>query len=136
MKLDFRDIFSGGFAFDSIGADLAIARGIMHTDNFAMTGPAARIALRGDADLRNETQNVSVRVVPSLGESVALTAGVLGGPVAGAATLLVEKLLRNPLDQFLSYEYSISGSWSDPQIAKAARGTTEKRGNDANNIRR
>lgn len=118
VKLDFRDIFSDGFAFDSIGADVTIARGILHTDDFEMKGPAARVTMKGDVDLRNETQNVTARVSPSLGDGVALATGVLGGPVAGAATLLVQRLLKNPLDRILSYEYSVGGSWADPKVTK------------------
>jgi uncharacterized protein YhdP len=129
VKLDFRDIFSDGFAFDGIGADLAIARGILHTDNFEMKGPAARVTMKGDVDLRNETQNVTARVSPSLGDGVALATGVLGGPVAGVATLLVQKLLKNPLDRILSYEYSVGGSWADPKVTKlGANGASRSTG--------
>jgi uncharacterized protein YhdP len=34
----------------------------------------------------------------------------------GAAAYLVQKILRNPLDKVLSYEYRIYGSWDNPQV--------------------
>jgi len=131
IKLDFRDIFSDGFAFDSIGADVGVTRGILRTENFEMKGPAAKVTMKGDVDLRNETQNVVVRVQPSLGEGVALATGVALGPVVGAATLLAQKLLKNPLDKILSYEYSVGGTWSDPKVSKvsgANSGTNKNQG--------
>ena len=40
-----------------------------------------------------------MRVVPEVGESVALAATLIGTPVLGLSTLLVSKLLQNPLGQ-------------------------------------
>ena len=45
---------------------------------------------------------------------------VLGGPVAGIASYLVQKMLRDPVDKMIAHEYRITGTWSDPQIAKVA----------------
>ena len=117
ITLDFRDIFSDGFAFDSITGSAKIARGVAATDDMAMAGPAASVAITGRADLARETQDLTVRVVPSIGDSIAVAAGVaLLNPILGAGALLAQRLLRDPLGQMLAYEYSVTGSWAEPKV--------------------
>jgi uncharacterized protein (TIGR02099 family) len=121
ITLDFRDIFSEGFAFDAISGPVKIDRGIASTDNFRITGPAARVVKSGDVDLASETQRLRVRVTPHLSESVSIAGALLGGPVAGVAAFVAQKLLKDPIEQLISFEYNVTGSWSDPQVAKAER---------------
>jgi uncharacterized protein (TIGR02099 family) len=119
VSLDFRDVFSDGFAFDSITGSAKIARGVATTDNLAMAGPAASVAITGQADLAKETQDLSVRVVPTIGDGVALAAGVaLLNPIVGAGALLAQRLFKDPLGQMLAFEYHVSGSWEDPKVIK------------------
>ena len=42
VAFDFRDVFSDGFAFDTISATASIARGVARTSDFSMLGTAAR----------------------------------------------------------------------------------------------
>lgn len=118
ISLDFGDIFSAGLAFDRITATIAIAKGVAATSDFVIRSPSASITLTGDVDLAAETQNLRVRVVPYLGEGVALGATALGGPIAGVAALALQKLLRDPVGQILAFEYAVTGTWSDPQVSK------------------
>ena len=60
ITLDFRDIFSEGFAFDSIGGQFAVAQGVMDTRNLQIQGPAAKVLMKGTVDLTAETQNLNV----------------------------------------------------------------------------
>jgi uncharacterized protein (TIGR02099 family) len=119
ISLDFRDVFSDGFAFDSINGSAKIAQGVATTDNLAMTGPAASVAIAGKADLARETQDLKVRVVPVLGDSVAVAAGVaLLNPIVGAGALIAQRLFKDPLGQMFSYEYQVTGSWEDPKVVR------------------
>ena len=72
--------------------------------------------IRGETDLVAETQNMHVRVVPSLGAGAATIVGILGGPLAAAGSLLAEKLLKDPLGQIFASEYSVTGTWTDPKV--------------------
>ena len=121
VTLDFRDIFSEGFAFDQIAGELAIERGVMKTDNFRIQGPAARVAMSGEVDLAKESQRLRVRIVPSLSDSVSIAGALIGGPVAGVATILAQKILKDPLDQIFAYEYNVTGTWTEPQVSKIER---------------
>jgi uncharacterized protein (TIGR02099 family) len=116
--LDFRDVFSEGFAFDRIQGDVKVARGVLLTDNFEISGPSAFVSLAGEVSLPDETQSLTMRVVPEVSEGVALAASLIGTPVLGLSTLLVSKLLRNPLGKAVAYEYQVKGSWDNPQVTR------------------
>lgn len=120
ITLDFRDIFSEGFAFDGIAGDAVIAQGIMRSDELRILGPAAKILLSGQANLATETQDLTVRVQPAIGETVA-TGTMLVNPVAGAVVWLAQKALNDPFGQAFAYEYAVTGGWSDPQVEKLVR---------------
>jgi uncharacterized protein YhdP len=117
LTLDFHDVFSDGFAFDSITGGAKITSGVAVTDDLAMAGPAASIAITGRVDLAKETQDLTVRVVPSIGDSIAVAAGVaLFNPIIGAGALLAQRLLKDPIGQMLAYEYRVTGAWTEPKV--------------------
>ena len=120
VTLDFKDVFSEGFAFDSINGQVKIQRGIASADNFRINGSSAKVAMSGDVDLTRETQTLRVRVTPSVGDSVATVTALLGGPVAGIGVFLAQKLLNDPLGQLIAYDYAVTGTWSDPAVSKIA----------------
>lgn len=117
IVLDFRDVFSEGFEFNSITGKFKIAGGVAHTQDLTIAGSAAKVGMKGDIDLARETQNLRVRVAPALGQGVGL-ASFIGGPVVGITTLIVNKVLQDPLDQIVAYEYNVTGTWSDPVVSK------------------
>ena len=122
IALDFRDVFSDGFAFDSIQSTIGINRGIASTQDFAMQGSAASVTIKGDADLARETQNLQVRVIPALGDSVSTVAGLLlANPITGIGAMLAQRLFNNPLGQIFAYDYAVTGNWSDPKVEKLSR---------------
>lgn len=119
LTLDFRDVFSEGFAFNGIAGDATVTRGVIETKNLKILGPAAKVLMSGTVDLGAETQNLNVRVQPELGESIA-TGTALVHPVVGLAFWTFNKLFGNPFDIAFSYEYSVTGSWADPKVVKLA----------------
>jgi uncharacterized protein YhdP len=115
---DFRDVFTEGFAFDRIQGDVKVARGVLLVEDFEISGPAAFVSLTGEVSLPQETQALKMHVVPEVSEGLALAATVFGTPVLGLSTLLLSKLLKNPLGKVVSYEYQVSGSWDNPQVTR------------------
>ncbi len=126
ISLDFRDVFSEGFAFDTIAGEVKVARGVMATENLQIQGPSAKIRMSGDVDLAGETQNLRVRVQPTLSETAAVGVA-LANPVAGLATLVAQKVLRDPLEQIFSYEYAVTGNWEDPKVEKVQAAATARK---------
>jgi len=121
ITLDFRDIFSEGLAFDEIVGAIKVSNGIASTDNLRITGPAARINMSGQVDLAKETQRLRVKINPQLSDTVSVAGALIGGPIAGLAAFVAQKLLRDPLDQIAAYEYDVTGTWADPVVARVER---------------
>lgn len=125
ISLDFRDVFSEGFAFDSIEGQAQIAKGVLDTRDLEINGPAARVGMQGTVDLVHETQNLRVRVQPALGETV--TTGILlANPAVGLAYWVGNKLFGRPLDQIFAFEYAVTGPWADPQVNKVGGGVPKE----------
>ena len=51
LTLDFRDVFSEGFAFDQISTNMQLAKGTVYTNDFLMKGPSATVKMSGLANL-------------------------------------------------------------------------------------
>jgi uncharacterized protein YhdP len=120
ITLDFTDVFSEGFQFESITGNAQIVNGLLLTNDMKLTGSAAKVTLSGQVDMNRETQELKVRVLPSIGDNVSLLA-FAGGPAVGVGVLLANKILRDPLDKLVSFEYNVSGSWADPKVEKAGQ---------------
>lgn len=118
LSLDFRDVFSRGFAFDEILGEIKVDNGVAATDKFLITGPAAKVLMSGSVDLARETQNLQLRVSPQVSEGVAIATGLLGGPIAALATFVAQKLLKDPFGDLVSFRYSVTGSWADPTVTR------------------
>ena len=124
LAFDFKDLFGEGFAFDQVTGDVRIENGVMKSDNVRIVGPAARVAISGETDIAKETQQLRVRVQPTLSAGVSVGAAVLllANPIIGAAvgagSLLAQKVLQDPIEQMFSFEYAVSGSWSDPVVER------------------
>jgi uncharacterized protein YhdP len=39
-------------------------------------------------------------------------------PIAGIATYIGQRALKDPLGQIFSYEYAITGPWADPKVVR------------------
>ncbi|WP_166642122.1 YhdP family protein [Paludibacterium purpuratum] len=119
IHLDFTDVFSEGFAFDSLRGDATISRGIFKSDNLVMKGPGADVNIKGVVNLATETQQLQVHVEPHLSEGVALATGAaLINPVVGVAALAAQKVLRDPVSKIFSVDYSVSGTFAEPVVAR------------------
>ena len=117
VTLDFRDVFSKGFQFDRIDAKARALHGTLSVDDFVMTGSSAGVRITGSLDLARETQNLRVRVTPSLGDTAAVGVAIVN-PVAGVAAAIAQRVLKDPLGRIFAYEYGVTGGWSDPKVAK------------------
>ena len=114
---DFRDVFGKGFHFDRIASSMAVERGVMAVKEFHMVGPAADVNMTGQIDLSLETQNLSVKVIPQLGDTASTVVGLLN-PIVGVATLIAGRIFKNPLGKLFAYDYTITGTWTDPKVEK------------------
>jgi len=126
LMLDFRDVFSEGFAFDFVRGDVNITQGQARTNNLQMKGPNAVVLMEGSADIAKETQAIKVVVIPELNAAGAALVYTAVNPVVGIYSLLAQWLLLKPLVQANTHEFFIDGTWVEPRINKVERSNTPK----------
>ena len=124
LVLDFRDVFSEGFAFDFVRGDARVDQGVIVTNNLQMKGVNAAVLMEGSANIARETQDLKVVVVPELNAGTASLIATAINPAIGLGTFLAQFLLRQPLQSAATQQFQISGSWADPQVAKIERSPT------------
>ena len=126
LMLDFRDVFSEGFAFDFVRGDVNISQGQARTNNLQMKGPNAVVLMEGSADIAKETQAIKVVVIPELNAAGAALVYTAVNPVVGIYSLLAQWLLLKPLVQANTHEFFIDGTWLEPRVTKVERSNTPK----------
>lgn len=126
LSLDFRDVFSEGFAFDTIKGDIGLDKGLATSQNLQMSGLNALVLMEGSADIIKETQNLRVVVVPEISATGASLAYVAINPAIGIGSLIAQWLLSGPLAQAATREYLIEGSWAEPTVKEVKHKPTSK----------
>ncbi|WP_026435541.1 YhdP family protein [Acidovorax sp. JHL-9] len=121
LTLDFRDVFSEGFAFDFVRGDVRIEQGVAITNNLQMKGVNAAVLMEGKADIGHETQDLHVVVVPEINAMTASLVATAINPVIGLGSFLAQVFLRGPLIEAATQEFRIDGTWTDPNIVRIAR---------------
>lgn len=118
LTLDFRDVFSEGFAFDFLRGDVTVDQGIARTNNLQMKGINAAVLMDGRANIANETQDLKVVVVPEINAGTASLIATVINPAVGLGTFLAQWLLRRPLMDSATQEFHVDGSWANPRVTK------------------
>ena len=118
LALDFRDVFSDGFAFDFVRGDVRIEQGMASTNNLQMKGVNAAVLMDGRADIARETQDLKVVVVPEINAGTASLVATWINPAVGLGSFLAQLILRRPLIDSTTEQFQITGSWSDPKITR------------------
>jgi uncharacterized protein YhdP len=124
LSLDFRDVFTQGFAFDFVRGDIAIDQGIAATNNLQMKGVNAAVLMEGKADLAHETQDLKVVVVPEINAGTASLVATAINPAIGVGTFLAQMFLREPLMKAATQEFHVDGTWTDPKVTRVGRAAT------------
>jgi uncharacterized protein YhdP len=119
--LDFRDFFSKGFAFNRIGGSVEFGNGQARSDDMNIDGPAAEIRIHGSADLRAQTFDQHIEVLPKSGNLLTVAGAIAGGPVGAAVGALTNAVLRKPLGEMGAKSYRVTGPWKDPKVEVSGR---------------
>jgi uncharacterized protein (TIGR02099 family) len=122
LSLDFRDLFSEGFAFDGVVGTATITNGMMKTENFKMRSLTAVVLMDGLIDIAKESQDLHVVVIPEINAGAAsLVYGLIVNPVVGLGSFLAQLFLRDPLMRAFTVEYQVTGPWKEPAVKKLER---------------
>ena len=122
LRLDFGDVLKKGYTFDSIVGSFQLGDGQAITRDLVVDGPSGRIEIGGRIGLVARDFDQVVQVTPKLDTTLAIAGTIAGGPVAGLATLIAQRLLSDEIDQINRFEYSVTGSWDDPKLTPLESG--------------
>ena len=103
---------------------MRIDRGVATTNNLRMRGVSAAVFMEGSTDLRAETQDLRVVVVPEINAGTASLAYALINPAVGIGTFLAQYFLRRPISEASTREFHVSGTWDDPKVERVERKRT------------
>ncbi len=114
LQLDFRDVNSEGFAFDSIDAQARLGDGSAYFERVAIKGPAAQIEISGEVGLIDKDYDQEIVVTPEVSSTLPVAGLIAGGPAVGAALLLAGKVFQDSINRVARVKYSLTGSWEEP----------------------
>ncbi|MCD7989616.1 MAG: TIGR02099 family protein, partial [Klebsiella quasipneumoniae] len=118
LSLDFRDFYSKGFNFDTIIGNTTIGDGVMAIKDLTIVGSGATVVMKGSVNMQKETENLNILVLPDINATGASIALAIANPIAGLGSFLAQMIFKDPLSKMFSFEYSVTGTWSDPIVKK------------------
>ena len=98
-----------------------VGDGKASSDDLRIAGPAAEIRIRGTADLRAQSFDQAIEVVPRAGNLLTAVGAIAGGPVGAAIGAAANAVLRKPLGQLAAKSYHVTGPWKEPKVEVASR---------------
>ena len=130
FSLDFSGLFSKGFTFDSIRGGATVEKGNAYMRELTVKGASADIGINGRVGLAARDLDLDIKVLPRFKGELAMTGLLLGTPVVGVAVLAAQELLKKPLAEGTRLDYTLTGSWSDPQVVRVAKQNPAKADNE------
>ncbi|WP_244814387.1 YhdP family protein [Caballeronia sp. Lep1P3] len=118
LTLHFQDVVGKGLPFEKITGNARIDDGIGRTDDLVMITSPARVQMQGTVDLPKKTQDLHVKVIPTVGAgAVAIGAAVIN-PLLGLGALAADLALSKSIQKAFALDYSITGSWTKPVVQR------------------
>ena len=118
LTLHFEDVVGKGLPFEKITGNAKIVDGISRTDDFLMVTSPARVQMQGLVDMPKQTQDLHVKVIPTVGAGAAAIGAAVINPLLGLGVLAADIALSASIQKAFALDYSITGSWSKPVIQR------------------
>lgn len=116
LKLDFSDLSHQGYSFDIFKGNFIINNGIMGTQDSYIDGPVAYASMKGDLDLVRRLYDLNLKISPHITASLPIVATIAGGPLAGLAAWVANKIINQSMQKIIAYSYKVSGPWNQPVV--------------------
>ncbi len=119
LSLDFSDFFSSGLAFDDMNGEFIFLNSKAKANNLVLKGSFGEMRVNGSSDLKHKTHDQLLVYIPDLSSMSLISGTLLGGPVGALASIFYDKFLEQigiDTNQLAAVEYSIQGSWDNPEI--------------------
>jgi len=118
LSFDFSDIVDSGFQFDEIKGKAFLEDGIVKVvEPIEIDSPSSILKVGGEVNLINKGVDGDMIVTLPVNRNLPWFAAIASGPLFGAGVFLAQKiLLDEPIKQFSSAKYKVSGSIDEPVI--------------------
>lgn len=121
LRLDFKDLFTKGYLFDSLSGNLNILHGVATTSDLHLNGPSLAINISGETDLATEAIDYEVLVQPKLTSSLPVLSAFALTPVTGLYVFALSKVLEPVVDVISEVKFVVAGSIDAPVVAEVGR---------------
>jgi len=124
LKLDFRDVFSKGFFYNSMQGSMQLENGIAYTKDTKMDGVPADLTIKGYANLNTLDINYDLAVAPQVTSSIPVIVAWMVNPVTGLAALALDKVIHSAR-VISEINFKVTGTMSEPVVQELDRKSRE-----------
>ena len=124
ILLNFSDVFSKGFGYDTIEGDFTLQNGDAYTKDMQVKGPAAKITLIGRTGIANRDFDEALIVDADVGSTLPVVGALAAGVGVGAVVFLLTEIFKKPLTAAGQTQYHLTGTWDNPVLTKQAPSKT------------
>ena len=125
MKLDFRDVFDDGMAFNSITGSGKMRDGIFVSNNLIMDAVAGEMTIKGKADLNTRLVDAEVSFTPDLTSGIPILTAFAVAPQTAIIVLAVATAIAPVIDVITQVNYKVEGSLESPTVKELSRSQGE-----------
>ncbi|MEJ6475516.1 YhdP family protein [Pseudoalteromonas piscicida] len=124
LRLDFRDVFSKGFFYNSMSGSVQLSNGVAVTEDTKLDGVPADLSIRGYADLNTHEINYDLAVAPQVTSSLPVIMAWAVNPVTGLAALALDKVIHSAR-VISEINFKITGTMQEPVVTEVDRKSKE-----------
>ncbi len=124
LKLDFRDVFSKGFFYNSMQGTMQLEKGIAYTQDTKLDGVPADLTIKGHTDLNTFEIDYDLAVAPQVTSSIPVIVAWMVSPVSGLAALALDKVIHSAR-VISEINFKVTGSMHDPVVKEVDRKSRE-----------
>ena len=105
-----------GTPFNTITSNFEIAQGVAQTKQFTMILDQARVAMTGQINIPQETQDLRITIFPTIDATAGSLAAFAINPIIGLGAVLGQYLITNQINRTMQTDYLVQGSWENPEV--------------------
>ncbi|WP_300176803.1 YhdP family protein [uncultured Aliivibrio sp.] len=125
MKLDFRDVFDDGMAFNSITGSGKMRNGIFVSNNLTMDAIAGEMIIKGKADLNTRLVDAEVSFTPDMTSGIPIITAFAVAPQTAIIVLAVATAIAPVIDVITQVNYKVEGPLESPTVKELSRSQGE-----------
>ncbi|MGV0981733.1 MAG: YhdP family protein [Polynucleobacter sp.] len=116
LKGSLGNLATKGTPFNTINSNFEITKGIAQTKEFTMILDQARVAMIGQINIPQQTQDLRVTIFPTIDATAGSLAAFVINPIIGLGAVVGQYLITNQINRTLQTDYLIQGSWENPEV--------------------